>query len=165
MADLDKDIIISTTFPNEKDVVAQSLQSTDSSNAGNKAQPNVAPLRPELPRLTLALLWRRREKPDPNSIATQPSVYDDLERAKFFQPLPTYENLHRFDPSERWTWAEEKVYILGECKRPSDMVNRKSLARSNGGLLLGQQLPSSLSTWTEVTSPKLIQTISSKTLV
>lgn len=54
-------------------------------------------------------LWKRRVKHNPDDIATQPSVYDDPVQAHYFQPSPKYENLHRFDPAERWTWKEEKV--------------------------------------------------------
>jgi hypothetical protein len=110
MAEADKDVIVSNSVPEEKlVVVSPSIQSTDSSNVAKRELVDIAPLRSDVPPPTLSLLWKRKKKVDPNAIATQPSVYDDPETAKHFQPLPTYENLHRFDPSERWTWAEEKV--------------------------------------------------------
>lgn len=61
---------------------------------------------------TIAGLFRKRPHLyDPDGIATQASVYDDPNLAELYRPSPQYENLHRFDPSERWTYAEESRLV------------------------------------------------------
>ena len=54
-------------------------------------------------------LFKRSIKRNPDEIATQPSIYDDPQKAEYHRPHPKYENLYRFDPAFTWTWGEEKV--------------------------------------------------------
>lgn len=54
--------------------------------------------------------WKRTQVSiDLDSVATQPSVFDDPKTLEVYRPPPTYENVHRFNPDARWTWREEKV--------------------------------------------------------
>lgn len=55
--------------------------------------------------------WQRTRGFDGEAVATLPSVYDDPDTAKQYQPRSDWENLHRFDPLARWSWNEENRLI------------------------------------------------------
>ncbi|KAK9424517.1 putative Major facilitator superfamily domain-containing protein [Seiridium unicorne] len=55
-----------------------------------------------------ASLASRRKPIDLDATATKRSVYDDPSLAGYYVPHNDYENLHRFDPAERWTYREEQ---------------------------------------------------------
>ncbi|KAL4911340.1 hypothetical protein BDW74DRAFT_164867 [Aspergillus multicolor] len=96
-------------------VAAHSKESSDSPREDPQEHPQPQPqaisAKPPQPAIASFFSFSYRHKRDPEEIATQPSVYDDPKLAPFFQPNPKYENLHRFDPSFRWKWGEEKPLI------------------------------------------------------
>ncbi|KAG1826342.1 allantoate permease [Suillus variegatus] len=58
-------------------------------------------------------IFRRKQivHPDPDATATKRSVFDDPDLAPHYWPKKDYENLHRFDPTARWTYREEKALV------------------------------------------------------
>ncbi|KAE9396448.1 MFS general substrate transporter [Gymnopus androsaceus JB14] len=54
---------------------------------------------------------RKTSRNDDDAIATRRSVYDDPEIARLYWPKDDYENIHRFDPTARWTYREEQSLV------------------------------------------------------
>ncbi|KAI3622226.1 major facilitator superfamily transporter [Moniliophthora roreri] len=102
---------MSTIVPDVKDRLSYDDTSSEkgSSHSLNQERP---PLGTPVEQ-TGGSLWRRwkRADVDLDSIATQPSVFDDPITLEAYRPPPQYENAHRFDPDARWTWREEKRIV------------------------------------------------------
>lgn len=101
----------------EKTEEVSPTSGTDSSDTDSQKSPSKTTVTTVDPALSLAppeeerSWWQRRPKEAPDAIATRRSVFDDPKVAEHYLPLPTWENIHRFDPSERWTVAEERSVI------------------------------------------------------
>ncbi|KAL1854405.1 hypothetical protein VTK73DRAFT_8753 [Phialemonium thermophilum] len=95
---------MATVLAKEKVVVTES-SSTSSRSSLTSVPPLGAPLEER------RFWWQRAKSYDPDAIATQASVFDDPETAEKYKPRADWENLHRFDPLARWTWAEEHRLI------------------------------------------------------
>ncbi|KAJ4464000.1 major facilitator superfamily domain-containing protein [Lentinula edodes] len=55
--------------------------------------------------------WSSKPQLNEDDIATRRSVYDNPEMAQLYWPKQEYENLHRFDPTARWTHREERSLV------------------------------------------------------
>lgn len=97
-----------------KDLTSDIAHSSSSSDVDvtrraslKEATDNAGPIGP-----AITEFWRsKKTRLDPEALATQRSVFDNPELAPYFSPREDYENLHRFDPDERWTWGEELPLI------------------------------------------------------
>lgn len=91
----------------------------DPDEVGKNEDPSTAPLLARRKSSALAVpgaekrFWFQRSKVayDADAVATQPSVFDDPDTLEEYRPSDAWENVHRFDPEERWTWREEFVLI------------------------------------------------------
>lgn len=71
----------------------------------------------------------RTKRPEADSIATQPSVFDDPVTLEVYRPPAAYENAHRFDHTARWTWAEEWVSLTSIQIGNWEITSRQKLVR------------------------------------
>lgn len=80
--------------------------------ASEASNDDLRPSDDQPPRFTDWIFRRHTFKShDLDAIATKRSVYDDPDIAEHYWPKKEYENRHRFNPSARWTYREEKAII------------------------------------------------------
>ncbi|KAI0699336.1 MFS general substrate transporter [Cerioporus squamosus] len=101
---------MSTVLTKTEDVVQITV--SDDSKAAKEAY-TAEDVQPEVPiagssvRQEARRPFWRKSKYELDSVATQPSVFDDPVTLEIYRPPAAWENTHRFDPSARWTWREE----------------------------------------------------------
>lgn len=108
MADDKKDTAFSDSHAGASDSSSTNSEVERTRRASLKeATENAGPIGPA----TTAFWSRKKDRLDLEAVATQKSVFDNPEMAPYFTPREDYENIHRFDPKERWTWGEELPLI------------------------------------------------------
>ncbi|OQV04527.1 hypothetical protein CLAIMM_09390 [Cladophialophora immunda] len=106
--------VLTRPLQREKDetiVTGEILHSTPSDSKESIPTTPAGALELGVPANEKKFWWQRGRGYDADAIATLPSVFDDPETAKHYQPRADWENLRRFDPSARWTWREEYAVL------------------------------------------------------
>ncbi|KAI6146235.1 allantoate permease [Pisolithus tinctorius] len=97
------------------------------------------------PNFTELLFRKRKHLIDPDVIATKRSVFDDAMLAPHYWPKKDYENIHRFDPSARWTYREEwalvrkidwKIMVMAAIGFSALNLDRSNVNQANSSTFL-----------------------------
>lgn len=126
---------MSTQLPKDVEVDVLKKTEEDSSMAEiekvESALDDGLPLGEPLEERPARYFWSRTSDTlrDLDSIATQPSVFDNPKTVDIYRPPPQYENAHRFDPNARWTWREERVRYVWIMCGVEELMDKQKLVR------------------------------------